>query len=454
MKVVIECPYCESRLEIASSLAQSKVKCQLCKNEFDAATNQVKAAPVAKPTPALGAQPPVARPVSSPPPIAKVISGVEAEPQGAPVGQDLGAAEPVFSTGITRSTITRARLKRKRSPLIPIIMGLAVLASAIALVVVLSNIESGKEQTAQKSTAKADDKKDDETEQEVPSGLPGSESKQEKSPNAKGKEKTGSSIFRDNGVSDAVVEPPTNAPPDKPPKLSAYGYFSLEDIERFWRTNSNFVVRLKVDLGSTSHYVSGIIVDRRGWVATSLAGVQNAKEIEIQVASDNLREFGGIRLSSTDSVQGVLAKDPEHDLVLLAINRELVRSLSEVPIGSTESLVEGVHLIQCSAPGKENFAWPNEVRFSRSQKYNELDFDFKTQVDDQKFNRGLDYFFHNGYSDTCVGAPLLDQKGTLFGINSSINDTSSKVMIIPAEAIKALAASEIDGVMGLSTLAN
>ena len=452
MKVVIECPYCESRLEIALSLAQSKVKCQLCKNEFDAATNQVRAvAPLEKPTPALGAQPPVARPVSSSPPIAKVV---EASPQVAPEVQDLGAAEsPTFSTGITRSTITRARLKRKRSPLIPIIMGLTVLASAIALVVVLSNIESGKKQVAQNDTVKGDDEKEGESEQEVSAELPGSDSKQEVRAKTLANAKTESSIFRDNGVSDTVVEPPTNAPPDKPPKLSVYSYFSLEDIERFWRANSNFVVRLKVDLGSTSHYVSGIIVDRRGWVATSLAGVQNAKEIEVQIASDNLRAFGGIRLNSTDSVQGVLAKDPEHDLVLLAINRELVRSLSEVPIGSTDSLVEGAHLIQCAAPGKENFAWPNEVRFSRRQKYEDLYFDFKTQVDDQKYNRELDYIFHNGYSDTCVGAPLLDQKGMLFGINSSINDRSSKVMVIPAEAIKALAASEVDDVMGLSTLA-
>ena len=148
MKVLIECPYCESRLEIALSLAQSKVKCQLCKNEFDAATNQVRAvAPLEKPTPALGAQPPVARPVSSPPPIAKVV---EASPQVAPEVQDLGAAEsPTFSTRIARSTITRARLKRKRSLLVPIITGLAALDSAIALVVVLSNIESGKKQAAQ-----------------------------------------------------------------------------------------------------------------------------------------------------------------------------------------------------------------------------------------------------------------------------------------------------------------
>ena len=448
---MIECPYCESRVEIDSSLAQSKVKCQLCKNEFDAATNQVKAvAPDVKPTPALSAPPPVTRPVSSTPPIAKVLSGAERESQGASVAQNSGAAEsPAFSTGITRSTVTRARLKRKRSPVVLILMGLAVLASAIALVVVLSNIDSGKKQIAKKGTSKVGDKKDDETEQELSAEL----SKQEDPTKTIGKEKAGSSIFRDGGVSDDVVEPPTNAPPDKPPKLSTYSYFNLEDIERFWRTNSNFVVRLKVDLGSTSHYVSGIIVDRRGWVVTSLTGVQNAKEIEVQIASDNLHAFGGIRLNSTDSVQGVLAKDPEHDLVLLAINRELVRSLSEVPIGSTDSLVEGAHLIQCAAPGKENFAWPNEVRFSRRQKYEDLDFDFKTQVDDQKYNRELDYIFHNGYSDTCVGAPLLDQKGMLFGINSSINDRSSKVMVIPAEAIKALAASEVDDVMGLSTLA-
>ena len=451
MKVVIECPYCESRLEIALSLAQSKVKCQLCKNEFDAATNQVKAvAPDVKPTPALSAPPPVTRPVSSTPPIAKVLSGAERESQGASVAQNSGAAEsPAFSTGITRSTVTRARLKRKRSPVVLILMGLAVLASAIALVVVLSNIDSGKKQIAKKGTSKVGDKKDDETEQELSAEL----SKQEDPTKTIGKEKAGSSIFRDGGVSDDVVEPPTNAPPDKPPKLSTYSYFNLEDIERFWRTNSNFVVRLKVDLGSTSHYVSGIIVDRRGWVVTSLTGVQNAKEIEVQIASDNLHAFGGIRLNSTDSVQGVLAKDPEHDLVLLAINRELVRSWSEVPIGSTESLVEGAHLIQCAAPGKENFAWPNEVRFSRRQKYGDLDFDFKSQVDDQKYNRELDYVFHNGYSDTCVGAPLLDQKGMLFGINSSINDGASKVMVIPAEAIKALAGSEVDDVMGLSTLA-
>ena len=451
MRVLIECPYCESRVEIDASSAQTTMKCQLCKNDFDAATNQVKkvqpgAAPVARQIPTIDTQPPpVARPISSSPPVAKVISATQ-ESQASPLEPATETADTTapFSTGITRSTKTRARLKRKRSLAGPIIMGIAVIASAIALVVVLMNVQPDKKQTASKSVSEVE-KEDEESSPSDDSEKNGSE--MDRSESAE------SSIFRDKGVSDDVVEPPVNAPPDKPPKLNQYSFFSQNDVEQFWRTNSNFAVRLRVDLGSTSHYVSGAIVDRRGWVATSLAGVQNAKEIEIQIASEDLRAFGGVRLDSIDSVRGVLAVDPAHDLVLLSINRELVRSLSEVELGSSESLVSGAHLIQCSPPGTENFVWPKEVRFSRRKKYDDLDFDFQTQVDDQNFNRGLDYIFHDGYTDTCVGAPLLDQNGMMFGLNSAINDKSKNVIVIPAEAIKALSDTVNGDVAELSTLA-
>ena len=463
MRVLIECPYCESRLEIDADSAQSNIKCQLCKNEFDAATNQVKKAqpgvtPVARQIPTIDTQPPpVARPVSNSPPVAKVISVSEAS-QSPPAEPQLETADDTssFSTGITRSTLARARLKRKRSLAGPIIMGIAVIASAIALIIVLVNLQSDEKQTAQKRVSDVDTSEVDEKGEESSTSdkAANNKSKEGRSPNkSKKTEGDETNIFRDKGVSDDVIEPPVNAPPDKPPKLPAYSFFSLNDVEQFWRTNSNFVVRLRVDLGSTSHYVSGAIVDRRGWVATSLAGVQNAKEIEVQIASEDLRAFGGVRLDAIDSIRGVLAVDPEHDLVLLSINRELVRSLSEVELGSTESLVGGVHLLQCSAPGKQNFAWPKEVRFSRRQKYENLDFDFQAQVDEQKLDRGLDYMIHNGYTDTCVGAPLLDQNGKMFGLNSAINDRSTNVLMIPAEAIKALSATVNGDVTGLSTLA-
>ena len=68
-------------------------------------------------------------------------------------------------------------------------------------------------------------------------------------------------------------------------------------------------------------------------------------------------------------------------------------------------------------------------------------------------SRGLDYIFHDGYTDTCVGAPLLDQNGMMFGLNSAINDKSKKVIVIPAEAIKALSDTVNGDVAELSTLA-
>ena len=448
MKVLIECPFCENRFEIESTQSQPKIKCGLCKNDFEFASNRVQESPlkvaVVKQTPP---QPPLAQPVASSPPMAQAVSGASPDL----VQPESGS----IATGITRSTRTRARLKRKKSLVGPIIMGAAVIISAIALFVVLAFFQPDQKKQTAKNNSPATETEDTTSETGEENGTEQNQQpKSAEGPDAPDSKGTKSSVFRGEGVSDDVVEPPTNAPPDKPPKMPSYSYFSSRQVEDFWRKTHNHVVRLKVDLGSSSHYVAGTIVDRRGWVVTSLSGVKNAQEIEVQNAAEDLQKFNGVRLDSTDSVRGVLAQDPVHDLVILSINRELVRSLSEVKIRDTDSVVGGLYLLQCSPPGTENFAWPKEVLFSRRKKFDDLDFEFQSRVEDLKFSQQIEYMLHNGYSDTCVGAPLLDEQGQVFGINSSINDKSTNVIAIPGEAIKELMATVSGDAEDISTLSN
>ena len=442
MKVLAECPVCENRIEVTAQPNQDEsITCNLCNNSFDLGSNRInetKSQTVAEPTPiaSRNGDIPSAQPVPTASPVDDELS---LEPLDEPVLQTSNANP--FE--VAASTKARAMLKRRRSPVVPIFLGLAALASGAALIAVIVITDPFRKPQAEDDMALNLDSED--KDQDADS---------ETDPNKKDSdtEEIGDSVFRTGGQSDEVEAPPTNAPPDKPPKLASNRFITKNQIQDFWDQQFWYFVRLRVDTGESSHYVSGTIVDSRGWVATSLSAVANAKEIEVQLAASNLKQFNGVQLTPTDLVRGVIKVDPESDLVLLSINRDFVPNSPGVVFGTSNNLVASQNVIQCACPGTENLAWPKEAQLDGRVTYEDFDFDFKSQFDENKMNKSQTFIKHSGYTDTAKGAAIFSEDGKLVGINTGVTDDSREILAATVEKLTELISSSEDNPLGLSVL--
>lgn len=446
MTILIECPVCENRFRLDTEQAKQKsTQCAMCKNSFDVASNQaphnepVTVAPVAASIPAQSEdeQPMV---LAKPDPAPSSIPVAQSVPT-TPVGK------PQFE--VAKSTRARAMIRRRKSPAVPIILGFAALFSAVGLIIVFNYVDP-----LRKPEVKEEEFVDlNKLGEKEAAALKQKKSAKDGSASSGTQNETGS-VFRTDGKSDEVEEPPVNAPPDKPPRYPVYRYFNKSQIDDFWDNNHRHFVRLRVTRPDSSRYVPATIVDVRGWVVTSLSAVRNAQEIEVQNAAAKIHEFNGVRLDSTDLIRGVIATDPAHDLVLLSINRALVTSLTDVKIGKTDSMVGGKYLVQCACPGGKNWVWPKETQLARQKPVEEMNFDMKSQIEELKLDESTKYLMHTGYVDTSIGAALFSIEGELVAINTSVTDESRNVMAVPAEVLKELLANATDEPMALSTLAN
>ncbi len=437
MKILAECPICENRIEIAADQIKSTLlNCNLCKNPFDIQANRIKrnkAPKTVKPSQIKDKE------IELPPalPVAATPFPSSTLPP-APKGQDDFVVSP--------ATKARAMLKRRRSPFVPILLGLATLASAGALIAVVVITDPFR-----KPKVESDDlgMVDEDADSENTSDKSKDSTTAQDNLVEKG---DGKQVFRIDGTSDEIELPPTNAPPDKPPKPPNYRFITQTEIQDFWDGQFWYFVRLRVSTGTESHYVSGTIVDSRGWVATSLSAVANAQEIEIQIATKNLKDINGVKLTPTDLVRGVIKTDPDSDLVLLSINRDFVPVAPDVTFGQSTSLVASENVIQCACPGTQNWAWPKETQLDGRMTYDELDFDFQSQFDDLQLDTSDSYIMHNGFTDTAKGAALFTKDGKLVGINTGLTDESNQVLAASVEKLTELISSSEDQPQGLSVL--
>jgi hypothetical protein len=445
-KINLECPVCENQFGIASEqVAKKVIACPLCNKNFDILANRIQ----------KQSQPKVAKPIQRP----STAPDSAAQPRStsptpaAPIADAKPAASANDPFAVTRATKARAIGKRKKkSTVVPVILGLAALASGIAMIAFFIIYDPLKKPDPKlDEVALLDEEAVEQNETDDPAAKPENKDSANSEANKNEAGEKGS-VFRTDGESDEVELPPTNSPPDKPPKTPSYRIIRKADVQKFWENQFWHFVRLRVDTGESSHYVSGTIVDSRGWVATSLSAVANAKEIEIQSADSNLKEFNGVRLQPTDLVRGVIKTDPESDLVLLSINREFVLSPSGVTFGKSDSLVSSQNVIQCACPGSDNWAWPREAQLEGLKSYEDMDFDFQTQIEERKLDQKQRFIVHSGYTDTAHGAALFAPSGELLGINTGISDESSMMIAAPVEKLMEMISASEDRPMSLSSL--
>lgn len=190
------------------------------------------------------------------------------------------------------------------------------------------------------------------------------------------------------------------------------------DLEKLWAEVHPYVFRLAVRKPNGERKLSGVLIDSRGWVVTSLSAIEGASSIEIWPApADPLLETAAENLR--DEVRGVLAVDRPRDLVLLQINRRLVNVVTALQPTAT-LLVPGKTLIQAAAVGPERLAWLTEARIARSDA-SAFPPEIKQAIERRGFDLAPYWPGHQLPLSQGVGAALFTPDGALAGVNTGLS---------------------------------
>ena len=190
------------------------------------------------------------------------------------------------------------------------------------------------------------------------------------------------------------------------------------DLEKLWAEVHPYVFRLTARKPTGERTLSGVLVDSRGWVVTSLSAIEGASSISIWPApADPLVEFAAENLR--DEVRGVLAVDRPRDLVLLQINRRLVNVVTALQPTAT-LLVPGKTLIQAAAVGPERLAWLTEARIARSDA-SAFPPEIKQAIERRGFDLAPYWPGHQLPLSQGVGAALFTPDGALAGVNTGLS---------------------------------
>ncbi len=232
---------------------------------------------------------------------------------------------------------------------------------------------------------------------------------------------------------------PTPLPPiDEQPQ-----FFSLRQMEVTWSKVNGYLVRLEVRTPLRNRVISGLIVDSRGWVVTSLSGLQDAGEVSVKLAGKNLGDDPPFR-EIVDLSRGIIAEDPTHDLALISINRAQVINLADIELLSTGNVVEAQRFMIARTPPPRHLRWLAECRIANRGTIDELPAAVRTQL--QSFPLPADDTTQwlvypplpsSSLSEELAGSPLINDQGTVVAINTGAK-TDDSAIAVPASLVQSL----------------
>ncbi len=225
----------------------------------------------------------------------------------------------------------------------------------------------------------------------------------------------------------------TKPKPEEFPQTYTMAHFSA-----LWDKLNSYVVRLDITTPTGTRQASGLIIDSRGWVATSASAIENAMEVKVILASRSF-DKGTPWREHSDLSRGVIARDRVRDLAIISINRDLVLNFTEVEFDTDFTIVTGQRLIVARTPPSGRRLWLYESRVDHRTRIGNLMDDLEFNVDAAS-GRNVDpdeRWIVNSHrtEDTFCGAPILNDKGQVVALNTSFalntpNDNSYLVPII------------------------
>jgi|GEM_PF-3896043 len=220
---------------------------------------------------------------------------------------------------------------------------------------------------------------------------------------------TGSSLTSDvsgPSTNDPDADPPVAKVTERPVQLhfnpKPLRYFREEELTSCWDIVRQSTLELEVTRDGATWFVPGVILDARGWVATSYSAVAGASSIVARLAPTSPDEPASRRdLSAT--VTRFVAADPEIDLVMLEVDRRLIEIIRPIEL-LPRTPVGGTYLIGIGPVFEGWKRWAMETQIAGSA---------NTELVGKSFEHD------RPANAACPGTPLFDPQGRLAGISTA-----------------------------------
>ncbi len=418
MPITVECPACEQIFRISSKYRNRKGRCPLCDSSFIADENVITAvnesltsAPKKSSKPSIPV--PSALKTGKPtlaPPSPKALADSEQEIEvGSELESDISANDKSFTGAAEQSLVAQEIAVRKP------VSNLMIVLFGASLLVISAGIAFGFAYATKRPPVAVNEDSDDEDKTDV------SQKKDQVVvvPEKKDKEE----------IKPAIHE-------DEMPKS-----LSLDKLHGVWSKANPFIVRLDIATTSGNITTSGVIIDSRGWIATSYSGIKNAVTVRTTIAAGSLSDGPAIRSDKTDAAKGIIASDPAHDIAIIAANRSLVASVSDIETEAERSIVGSQQLIVCRSPEKDRRLWITDARVDRRANKSELGEvnlpaikRFGYEVDDD-----FEWIvYRKPFRNQLAGSAILNKQGQLIAMGIMWKTGSQESFAVPIGKVLAL----------------
>ncbi len=235
--------------------------------------------------------------------------------------------------------------------------------------------------------------------------------------------------------------------PDSPIGKPSNQFKSKRMLEKTWFQVRPYLLELYAETPTGPQYATGVVVDSRGWIATSYHAIKGATEIHVRQSHASV-ERDSDRLS--DKVRGYIAVQPEYDLVLLAVNRRLINTIEDLSFVPENRVVSSQYLIQCQPPTHWFPYATMESRVNEAGIVESLSESIADRIRWRKLDPKIRWIIHQNVTPLKFGAPLLDDQGNVVAINTAtFNHSESSTVALPSSYVLELKRNAFDDILPL-----
>ena len=413
MSVILECPVCEVRIKVEK--IPPRINCPGCKTNFKTPVAEPGPDAVPKSAPSMLAQAPrrlQSAPTGTPPqfppsPTPPALAGQDPKPLATQPAKPSTASDIQLGAGSSASSAYPARQKKNIWVTVTsLALAIIAIGGLFAIVTIL--------------------------------GQPGDTAAQTKSDDLPAEEPDKTSP-----MDRAVADKNKNEKPALPPVDETPEYFNPRQMELAWNKVNGYMVKLDVKTPIRQRTISGLLVDSRGWVVTSLSGLEDAGEVNVTMASKKLDADPPFR-ELVDLSRGIIATDPAHDLALISINRAQVINLADVKLKTLDNLVEASRLLIARTPPPRHRRWLAECRIAKRGSSGELSDEMQRAMEKASLlsDANAKWLVYpprlpTNLAQELAGSPLMFEDGTIVAINTGVT-ADGNALAIPASYVQKL----------------
>ncbi len=205
-------------------------------------------------------------------------------------------------------------------------------------------------------------------------------------------------------------------------------HYKATEIGECWRSVRQRMLLLEVARPGATLRIPAVILDSRGWIATSYSAIAGSSSVLARMAPVTIHDYASARdLSAT--VTEVVASRPDLDLVLLQVDRRLVEVIGPTTIAG-RTPVAGTHLLAIGPLPTGFSPWLTETQVLSGD---------RAASTGQLPETGIEnWLIHDRpQSIQSPGTALFNLENQLVGINSAISPGATGQKAAKAELLQA-----------------